>query len=288
MRRPRASTPAATAGRMPALQQQYRRYPQKRVGPRVLARATLRFSMLTILLGFAMVAAQTSNVSLAQRAAAVMRQSVRDAVEAPFEVRSTIRRYDREGKLRKTSIRKHHLQITGEKLGLRSIEGLQLRMKHINRGDFALLRDADVMAIVPGLAVAYAGAEDRRDLVLEATQEGEQIVVSYRVTHACRAFGHDDKEKLVRGKLVIVESCGVGRVVLDAATLRPVRAEFEAAGLPAMAGKETLRGFHAEEEFQAVSAGTGAPLLLPKRVRAAYESDSGRIEVESEFALARK
>lgn len=247
--------------------------------------------MFTILLGFAMLAARAQTppgASLVQRVAAAMRQSVRDAVEVPFDVRSTIRRYDSQGTLRKTSARKHHLQITGEKLGVRSIEGLHMRMRHINRGDFALLRDADVIAIVPGLAVAFAGAEEPRDLELEAKQEDKRIVVTYRVTHACKAFGFDDKEKLVRGKLVLVESCGSGKVVVDAATLRPVRADFEAAGLPVTSGKETLQAFHAEEEFQAAATATGAPLLLPKRVRMVYDTDRGRIEVESEFTVTAK
>ncbi|MFB3812844.1 MAG: hypothetical protein ACE14L_01935 [Terriglobales bacterium] len=207
----------------------------------------------------------------------VLQNYLRDMAETPLEVTSTVRIFDLSGKLRKVRRNKYQFEVTSfRKGGEASVSAHSKGLK----GPSWQQMYTDSAAVF----AAFAIAEGHEAYSIEVHNTGgAPLAVLYRSARECKSF-EPGPSKDEQWRLALW--CGAGQITFDKDDLVPVDARFEAAGLPQESGKNTLRSYYVQQEFQTISLpGEKRPLCLSKKITATYGTAEGRIVVENEYML---
>ena len=215
-----------------------------------------------------------------KRVAESMGRYARDISEIPLNVESTVSKFDRSGNQKRRQSSSHTMEFVKRSYGQGEVRrrlreskpGLRRVSKDELNGDLAIA----VLALAfddGSVSPAY-----RYELIFHTVSE----LLEVKVTDNRRCEGFDPNAADER------RWCGEARLMIDAATLDPVSASFEAGGYPRTFGKVRYLSFRFVQEFQKVAnEGSSEPFLLPKKVSVTYESDEQRTIIESKYSAER-
>jgi hypothetical protein len=242
--------------------------------------AILRHVNLLILIPtFAVIAAAQGPAS-PEQVSAKMKDYLRGVTENRFDVVCKISNFDANGKLRKVRNTTHRLEFTqgryrGTGQSADTDWAASIVVSKANRRTIGLEMFTDMDGLlVPGFLVANKSFE-----IEPTAMENGGARVGYRSKDACASFVSAGDGFKHGGT-----DCGAGEVVLDAAG--PVRAIYEALGLPLAQGKRQLTKYRVEAEFQkGAVVGSKDVQILPKIAVATITFSDQKTVVESRYTL---